>query len=388
MMLHDRRAVAETSPTVFIGRRIFKNRQGNQQVARVWYAESTHGGHTHYAPLKTASLSVAIHRAHQMAEILRQTGGRRLVQQQRVIDLAELAREYLSMQVNRDRSPKTLEKYEYTLAAFVAWARSRLGGASMSRAEQFTETLFWQWHRAMIDDGCSAKTRADRMTIVKQAFKWAAYEKLIAIDPLARVRIADPPPTPQPCFEPEQVQALLDHAADPLERAVFAVLAFTGMRFGEIRALRWSDVMMPPDRPGHILVRDGGSRGRTKSGQARRIPLNPALRAILAAMPRVGERVFYSPASRRHPPGDRLLNESTWLKRLKAACARCGFVAPRQYKLHTFRHAFASMCARTNIAYRYALAWMGHSSSEILDMYFKQFDGAADEAMLTINYGR
>jgi hypothetical protein len=45
------------------------------------------------------------------------------------------------------------------------------------------------------------------------------------------------------------------------------------------------------------------------------------------------------------------------------------------------------MCARTNVAYRYALAWMGHSSSEILDLYFRQFDSAADQAIQSIDYG-
>src|SRR4051812_43109952 len=83
---------------------------------------------------------------------------------------------------------------------------------------------------------------------------------------------------------------------------------------------------------------------------------------------------------------DRPLNQSTWLKRLKQLCAQCGFANPNQYKLHTFRHAFASMCARTNVAYKYALSWLGHSSSEILDLYYKQFDDVADEAMRTINY--
>jgi integrase len=74
------------------------------------------------------------------------------------------------------------------------------------------------------------------------------------------------------------------------------------------------------------------------------------------------------------------------LARLKQLCARCGFANPRQYKLHTFRHVFASMCARTNVSHRYALSWMGHSSSDILDLYYRQFDDVADTAMMTVSY--
>ena len=71
---------------------------------------------------------------------------------------------------------------------------------------------------------------------------------------------------------------------------------------------------------------------------------------------------------------------------LKRLCRRCGFADPDQYKLHTFRHAFASMCARNNISYKYALEWMGHKSSEILDLYYKMFDDVAEQAIRTITY--
>jgi len=167
MRLIDRQAVDETSPKVYIGRRIYTNRRGEEQVAKVWYAESTYGGRTHYAPLKTQSLSVAVHRAHQLAESLRRQGQAPTL---RTIDLSELSRQYLTMQVNRDRSPKTLEKYEYTIASFVAWA----GGHFKGNAEQFTEALFWQWHKTLVDDGYAEKTREGRLVLIKQMFKWDA----------------------------------------------------------------------------------------------------------------------------------------------------------------------------------------------------------------------
>jgi integrase len=50
---------------------------------------------------------------------------------------------------------------------------------------------------------------------------------------------------------------------------------------------------------------------------------------------------------------------------LKSLCRQCGFANPQQYKLHTFRHFFASYCAQQNLSYKYVLEWMGHSSSAI-----------------------
>ena len=73
---------------------------------------------------------------------------------------------------------------------------------------------------------------------------------------------------------------------------------------------------------------------------------------------------------------------------LKRLCRRLGFDNPHQYKLHTFRHTFASMLARNQVSHKYALEFMGHRSSEILDLYYTQFDDTAVEAINTINYVR
>jgi hypothetical protein len=38
------------------------------------------------------------------------------------------------------------------------------------------------------------------------------------------------------------------------------------------------------------------------------------------------------------------------------------------------------------LSYRYALEWMGHRSSETLDLYYTLFDESAEAAMATIDY--
>ena len=143
---------------------------------------------------------------------------------------------------------------------------------------------------------------------------------------------------------------------------------------------------MPPDEPGFITVSRGGSTGKPKSRRTRRVPLHRELRKVLEQLPRTGERVFYSRASKKYPGGGQRVGESHLLKSLKRLCRRLGFDKPDQYKLHTFRHAFASMCARNNVAYKYALEWMGHRSSDVLDLYYSQFDDHAAEAIRTIRY--
>jgi integrase len=376
--LFDREAVEETNPRVTIGRRQFVNRQGQVQLTRTWFADYSYQGRSTCVALKTQSKSVAIHRAHELAAKLRRDGAPAPRQN---LTLTELARQYLTAQLQKGRKSKTIEKYTFVLSAFVAWASEHSSG----QASSMTEDLFWQWHHGLILGGYKSSTREDHLTLVKQLFKWAAKTKRMERNPIEDAKIPQGESDPQPCFEPAQVAVLLERA-DAFERPLFATLAYTGVRIGEARDLLWQDVVLPPDRAGHILVRSGGSDGTTKNRKSRRIPIAPELRPILEAMPRRGPRVFYSPPSKRYPHGDCPLNDSTVLQRLKDLCERCGFVDPRQYKVHTFRHVFASMCARNNVAYKYALTWLGHGSSRILDLYYRAFDAVADEAMRTISY--
>jgi integrase len=253
-------------------------------------------------------------------------------------------------------------------------------------ASSFTEKNFWAFRAWMVDDQKLApKTVVDRLTIVKQVFKFAAKENLIKTNPVAGASVPDAPAMMQPCFLPEQVGALLT-AADAFMKVVIAILAFTGMRVGELRELRWTDVLLDQGASGFIVVQRGGSNGTTKSHKVRRIPIHPELRKILKALDRKFERVVTAPTCAKYPAGRAPINDRTILKHLKALCRKCKFPSPDSFKTHSLRHAFCSMRARYNVSYKYALSWMGHSSSDILGLYYQMFDETAETAMKTIQY--
>lgn len=237
----------------------------------------------------------------------------------------------------------------------------------------------------MLDHDLSHKTRYDRLIVVKQLFKWAARNRLVETNPLAAAElIRQPSPSPQPCFTPEQVGLLLANA-HPDDRPLFGVMAYAGLRYGEVRDLEWGDIEFA-EAGGFICVSRGGSAGTTKGGRPRRVPLHPVLSQLLGSVARRGPRVFYC----RHYLGRvgklRPLVERVLLMSLKKLCRDCGLVHPNRYKLHTFRHAFCSMCARNSVAYRYALGWMGHRRSDVLDHYYHMFDATALAAIRTIAY--
>lgn len=145
-------------------------------------------------------------------------------------------------------------------------------------------------------------------------------------------------------------------------------------------------MLLTRGRHGYICVNRGGSGTTTKTRKNRLVPIHAKLRAMIDMHPHVGERVLYASQLSRSWGPTKPLNERLLLSRLKQECARCGFESAATFKLHTFRHAFASMCARANVSFKYALAWMGHQNSEVLDLYYRMFDATADAAMETIRY--
>ncbi len=78
------------------------------------------------------------------------------------------------------------------------------------------------------------------------------------------------------------------------------------------------------------------------------------------------------------------MTERRLRKRLKKLCAICSFDESGQYKLHSFRHHFASLCANHNVAHRKGLAWLGHSSSQMLDLYYHLHDEDSQHAMMEL----
>jgi integrase len=330
--------------------------------------------------LKTTNKQLAIRRAH---DIRSRIEDGQVAPKVFKLDSTCLKDRYLEVKRNENRAPKTIEKYTCGLVEFDAWCR-QTGRGSVVR---FGVADFWAFNGWMAERGHSEKTRYDRLVLIKQAFKYAAREKLIPENLLAGVPMNKPEPTEQPCFTPQQVAALLAKA-DPHEAAIFAALAYLGLRVGEARDLRWADVHFKDDGTGGwVTVKRGGSRpDRTKSGRSRRIPLNPALLPYLNTLPRSFETVFAARPSKKHPRGGAPISERRLLVSLKRLCKRCGFADWRRYKVHSFRHAFASMCARNNVAHKYALEWMGHRSSDILDLYYTQYDDVAEQAIRTISY--
>jgi len=148
-------------------------------------------------------------------------------------------------------------------------------------------------------------------------------------------------------------------------------MGYGGLRIGEVEQPRWADLHMSKGRFTMTDVRRGGSSGTTQDKDERSVPVHPAIAALLGPPKKRTGRVLQTITERR------------LLKRLKELCGTCGFEDPRQYKLHCFRDHFASLCANHHVACRKALPWLGHSSSQMLELY----DEESQKAMMALQYG-
>jgi len=370
MKMVDRERVAGTWVT--IGRRVVhrKTRRGRESRPYATYsAEYTDvSGKRVTQGLGTRNRSVARRKALEIQERLEKGAERERYGPVLWNDLTE---QFLESRKARGAAPKTLAKYGSEADKLRAFAAER----GVERADRFDERSFDAYRAWLIarrhKQGVpyADKSIHASLTFVKSVLKWGWRVNLLPRYALANVALPSARPRPQPCFTTEQVDAIIE-ATSGRERAAFTILAFSGMRVNELVQLEWEDVLFERGELGMLHIRRGGSAGTTKDKDDRFVPIHPRVRLVLEGLPRISERVL---------PG---LRDRRLLARLKAVCRDLGF--GQHYKVHSFRHYFASTVANSSVPYRMALAWLGHSSSDILDHYYHLHDAESEAAMRSL----
>jgi integrase len=165
-------------------------------------------------------------------------------------------------------------------------------------------------------------------------------------------------------FSPEEIWALIRTAASELDAAIFLTAAFTGLRMGELLALRWRDV----DFPGSVIrVRASyyaGALTTPKSGKVRAVPMAPDVASALAQLGRRDDWVGDDDLVFTGETGS-YLDGSALRRRYKAALAAA---ALRPLRFHDLRHTFGTrMIAKADV--RRVQEWMGHADIQTTMKY-------------------
>ncbi len=187
-------------------------------------------------------------------------------------------------------------------------------------------------------------------------------------------------------LSPEEVHALARAASNQQDAALYIVAAFTGLRMGELRALRWRDV----DFASHTVhVRRNlpahGTETEPKSGKVRSVPL---IDQAARELDRLSRRDDYTQASDfvfANGAG-RPLEDSKLRKRFVAALVAAGLGHKREedppLRFHDLRHTFGTLAVKV-WDLRKVQGYMGHASITTTQGYMHHIPKATDALDLT-----
>lgn len=127
------------------------------------------------------------------------------------------------------------------------------------------------------------RTINSRLRLLRTLLRDAQAQLGLPRDPCARVKTLPEAPPVGNRLKPEDLRRVLAYfrEREPDWYPLFLTMALTGARFGEVSALRWSDIDEDADV---IWIRRSQWQGRvgtTKIGKVRDVPLPPPLKAVL-----------------------------------------------------------------------------------------------------------
>ncbi len=217
--------------------------------------------------------------------------------------------------------------------------------------EDITAPAIEAWRASLTT---AARTRNKQLTILNGIFRRSQKRFGLQRNPVMEIeRMREPRQVNLDVFSPEEVMALFRAAESEQDAAIYLTAAFTGLRRGELVALRWRDV----DFAGCVIrVRASYSAGALttpKSGKLRSVPMAPQVAETLARLGRTAtddDLVFLG-------EGGGYLDGSALRRRYKLALERAGL---RSLRFHDLRHTFGTRAISKADILR-VKEWMGHA---------------------------
>jgi len=290
---------------------------------------------------------------------------------------ADAAAEWLRyVEHDRMRKPSTIATYRSLLGSQI------LPAFGERPLESVTTEMIEAWI-ASVDR--TPATRVKLLAMVSGIFKRARKVWGLAVNPTTDI---EKPPLRSSgdirVYSPEEVWSLVRQAASEQDAAIFLTAAFTGLRRGELIALRWRDV----DFAGSVIrVRASyhdGVLSTPKSGKVRSVPMAPDVAEALAKLGsrdlRMGDDdlVFAGEGEGGYLDGRSLR------RRYDAAIARAEL---RPLRFHDLRHTFGtSMIAVADI--RRVQEWMGHADIQTTMRYLHYAPRPEDAALVARAFRR
>ena len=208
----------------------------------------------------------------------------------------------------------------------------------------------------------------------------AIYRKLIQLDQVAvnpTTGIVLPAPKkPSNDITPPQLALEMIGLLPKPDRLIWYTALYTGLRLGELQALRWSDVDLAA---GELTVSRGYNRTtqtfitpKSKAGN-RKLPILSAHRDLLIAAKPANATGLLLAAADGNP-----FRETSIRQRAKRIWLQHGYTP---IGLHALRHTYASLLIAAGVNIKATQTYLGHSSIEMtLGRYGHLLPGSEREA--------
>lgn len=269
------------------------------------------------------------------------------------------------------KEPNISPGSKHNYALYISQINESLGNIPLSKVRSIDIQTFLANHADL-----SKSAFNYYKIILRTVFRLALASKEIRLNPMDAVKWPEKQEKEPDTFSRRDINLILDHAgSDPFGGAV--LLAFyTGMRPGELAALRWSDVDMDERT---ITVRgtvgrvDGGYgvRNQTKTKRIRRIVLSDEAYMVLQKLKAAENNIGFV----IHDDNGKWLSPDQYRRRYEAFFNRLNRSLPegelpvKIMSPHKCRHSFATYLLACGANIRAVQTMLGHASVSTTQKY-------------------
>lgn len=286
---------------------------------------------------------------------------------------AQVADEFHSLHVLTKLKPTTIRSHEQILRVHLKPAFGRMDIRSIGVAE------VGRYLAKKLRSGLSKKSINNHLSVLSSIFKFAMKREWVESNPTQGERL-DVQGTGVNWIDAETSRRFLDavKTTDPHFFPVFVAALRTGMRQGELVALRWREVHLHAAHP-FVEVRFSRSHGETtstKGNRGRRVPIPPDLLGVLRGMRGEPSDLVFTKPDGAQLTGNVLKNP---MRRAKLA------IGLPDLRFHDLRHSYASQLTAKGTPLQVVQVVLGHSDIKTTAKYSHHTDGMAAEAVAALD---
>ncbi len=282
-----------------------------------------------------------------------------------VTEAASLYVDHLEEVMERKRS--TIQDYRgYVRGHFEAF----FGATPIDRVDPAKVASYLKNKRS---DGLSAKTVQNHLNFLHGVFSYSVMRGWAASNPVAHIDRPKKTRSPhrrirflEPAELDRAIAAVVDDELGATEASLYLAAALTGLRQGELLALKWMDIDWVA---GRVRVADSFTRGQMdspKSHQGRSVPMANRLADELEAHRERSRNSHEEDLVFCHPATGNVLDPSKMRKRFRETLQRAEV---REITFHELRHTFGTQLAATGVPLRALQEWMGHADAKTTEIY-------------------